>query len=92
MRTLYTAGRLVQAMLARHELPWIALVVGALPVLGNFAYPVQIVYSSREEDDVLAQFILYDGFSLIGAKLPIWGGRNTSTEHAFNHLPDRLVR
>jgi len=91
-RTLYTAGRLVQSFLTRRELPWVALAVGAIPIVGNLAYPLQIVYSSTEEDDILAQFILYDGCSAIGRKIPMYGGRDTLTEHVFNHLPDRIVR
>ncbi len=91
-RTMYTLGRLVQAGMQGRERPWIALGVGALPVLGNLAYPMQIVYSGAGRDDLLAQFLLYDGCSLIGAKLPIWGGRDTLTEHVLNHLPDRLLR
>ena len=47
---------------------------------------------SREREDVIAQFILYDGFSLIGRRLPFFGGRDTLLEHALNHLPDRIVR
>ena len=35
--------------------------------------PLQIVSSSRGSDDLLAQFILYDGCTAIGARIPIWG-------------------
>jgi hypothetical protein len=91
-RSLYTAGRMIQASTRGHECPWVALAVGALPVVGNFAYPLQIVYSSTETEDDLARFILYDGFARIGGTLPIWGGRDTLTEHACNRLPDRVVR
>ena len=63
-----------------------------LPVVGNFAYPLQLLYSSRIEEDDLARFILYDGCARIGEKLPIWGGRDTLTEHLLNRLPDRLVK
>jgi hypothetical protein len=91
-RTLYTLGRMAQASAQGHERPWVALGVGLLPVLGNFAYPLQIAYSSTEEEDDLARFILYDGCTRIGAHLPIWGGNDTWTEHLFNRLPDRLGR
>lgn len=90
-RTLYTLGRCIQATAQGRERPWIALGFGTLPVLGNLAYPVQILYSGAGRDDLLAQFLLYDGCSLIGAKLPIWGGRDTLTEHLWNRLPDRLL-
>ena len=91
-RTIYTIGRWLQSFATGRELPWIALFTGFLPVVGNLAYPLQILYSSREEEDILAQFILYEGASAIGRKLPIWGGKDTLTEHVFNHLPDYIVR
>lgn len=91
-RTIYTAGRWLQSFATGRELPWVALFAGLVPGAGNLAYPLQIVYSSREEEDILAQFILYEGSSAIGRKLPIWGGKDTLTEHAFNHLPDYIVR
>ena len=55
------------------------------------AFPFQIARSGREEGDVVAQFIVYDGCALVGRRLPIWGGRDTLTEHRFNHLPDRWL-
>jgi hypothetical protein len=91
-RTLYTSGRLVQALLRGRERPWVALAVGLLPVIGNGAYPVQILYTSTERDHEVARFILYDIFSTVGRKLPIWGGEDTLTEHAFNRMPDWLFR
>jgi len=91
-RTLYTAGRLVQSHRHGRERPWVALVVGLLPVVGNFAYPLQIVWSSStEEDDDLARFLLYDGFSRLAAHVPIWGGRDTLTEHRGNRLAGRVI-
>jgi hypothetical protein len=90
-RTLYTSVRLVQSLRRGRELPVVALGVGLLPVVGNLAYPVQILYSSTEERDDLARFLLYDGCARIGRHVPVWGGADTLTEHAFNHLPDRLV-
>ena len=53
-RTLYTGGRLIQSTVHVRERPWVALVIGVVPVLGNFAYPLQIVYSSTESADDLA--------------------------------------
>ena len=87
-RTLYTGVRFAQATLARREKPWVALGVGVFPVVGNFAYPLQILYSSTEAEDDLARFILYDGGARAGRLLPIWGGQDTWTEHYFNRLPD----
>ena len=90
-RTLYTGGRLIQSALRGRERPWIALFAGLLPVVGNLAFPFQIVYSSAGRDHQLARFIIYDTFSRFGRKLPIWGGPDTLTEHVFNRLPDRFL-
>ena len=90
VRTAYTGSRLIQSALAGREKPWLALVVGVFPVVGNFAYPLQILYSSAGEDDDLALFILHDGFARIGQHAPIWGGADTLTEHFMNRIPDRL--
>jgi hypothetical protein len=91
-RTAYTAGRMIQNLLRGRELPWTALWVGLFPVLGNLAFPLQIVRSGREDEDTIARFLLYDGCSVIGRRIPIWGGPDTLTEHWINHWPDRLVR
>ncbi len=90
-RTLYTSVRCAQSLRRGRELPLVALGVGLLPVVGNLAYPVQILYSSTEEEHDLARFILYDGCARLGRHVPIWGGADTLTEHVFNRLPDRLV-
>lgn len=91
-RTLYTVGRLIQSAWSRREKPWVALITGVLPVVGNLAYPVQILYSGTDRRHELARFIIYDTFSLFGANLPIWGGRDTLTEHVFNRVPTLLLR
>ena len=91
-RSLYTGGRIVQNSLRGKERPWTALAVGAFPVVGNFAFPIQLLRSSREEEDDLARFLLYDGFARVGARIPIWGGEDTLTEHRLNRLADHIVR
>ena len=90
-RTLYTSWRMGLNFLHGKELPWTAFWTGLLPVVGTMAFPFQIARSGREEGDVVAQFIVYDGCALVGRRLPIWGGRDTLTEHRFNHLPDRWL-
>ena len=35
---------------------------------------------------------MYDIAARIGAKIPIWGGKDTRTEHFFNHMPDIIIR
>lgn len=91
-RTLYTTGRLIQSTVRGDERPWVALGVGVMPVLGNFAYPVQMLYSIRGKDENLARFMLDDGFARLGRHLPIWGGQDTWTEHAMNRIPGNVIR
>lgn len=90
-RSLYTGGRIVQNTMQGKERPWTALAVGTVPVVGNFAFPIQFLRSSRTEEDELARFLLYDGFARVGAQIPIWGGQDTLTEHALNRVVDRIV-
>ncbi|MEE9280735.1 MAG: hypothetical protein V3V67_11225 [Myxococcota bacterium] len=91
-RTAYTLGRLVQSAVARERLPWVALVLGALPVAGNAAYPAELVVCSTGETRILARFIVYDTFAALGRAVPIWGGPDTLTEHRLNRLPDLVAR
>jgi len=85
-RTAYTSGRLIQASLHGQRLPWVALGVGLLPVVGNAAYPAQLVACSHERNGGLARFILDDVLARMGRKVPIWGGRDSLVEHRFNRL------
>ena len=86
-RSAYTLWRIIQATIRGRERPWIALFTGLLPVVGNAAYPVQILYTSAERNHDVAKFILIDIFTTFGRKLPIWGGPDTQTEHFFNRIP-----
>ncbi len=87
-RTLYTMCRLIQSALAGQRLPWLALGIGVLPIVGNAAYPAQLIYHGTKRDCSIARFILNDTFARIGQHVPIWGGRDTLTEHWFNRLPN----
>jgi hypothetical protein len=91
-RTLYTLTRTGEAMVHRTERPWAALLVGLMPVVGNVAYPMQVLYSSASRQSKLAQFIVCDAVTRFGQHLPIWGGQDTATEHFFNRLSDLVVR
>ena len=95
-RTLYTLGRMIYERLMlpadkRHP-RWIALFVGMIPTFGNLAYPTQMVYAAGSKSLELSEFLMYDISTRIGAKIPIWGGKDTLTEHFFNHLPDVVIR
>ncbi len=92
VRTLYTLGRLAQNSLTGREKPWVALSVGAVPVVGNMAFPAQVVFSGTHDQRFVARFILYDTFSRLGQWLPIWGGADTLTEHLLNRLPNLILR
>lgn len=92
-RTAYTTSRTIQAYHKGEPRPWVALLVGLFPIVGNGAYPAQIIVTSAKhgKDESVAQFLIYDISTSIGAKIPIWGGRDTQTEHFFNRLPDLLL-
>ena len=72
-RTLYTLGRTAQDHQRGRELPWVALAAGVVPVLGIFAYPLQIAWASRADDDLQAQFMallsLAEGNSFVTEKI-----------------------
>jgi hypothetical protein len=94
-RTVYTLIRMGFEMLkppAARLSRTIALLVGMLPVVGSGGYAVQIIFSTVKGSKQLAEFIIYDMASVIGENIPIWGGKDTRTEHFFNHLPDVTLR
>jgi len=92
VRTLYTLGRFVQATLRRRPRPWVALGVGALPYVGNLAYPLQLVASSVSDHDPLARFLLHDMATTVARGVPIWGGPDTGLEHWASRVAGRLTR
>ncbi|MBE9049989.1 hypothetical protein IQ243_06120 [Nostocales cyanobacterium LEGE 11386] len=91
-RTIYTSYRMMQEAQAGREIPWIALIVGLIPTFGTLAYPCQVIYSATGKRSKLAQFIVYDFFTRLGAKIPAWGGEDTLTEHFFNNCANKIVR
>jgi hypothetical protein len=91
-RSLYTGLRTIQEISRGGNPPWVALGIGVLPVLGNLAYPAQIAWTGHGSRNLPAQFLLYDGMTLIGRRFPIWGGQDTLTEHLANHSADHIVR
>ncbi|MEZ4255699.1 MAG: hypothetical protein R3A78_08265 [Polyangiales bacterium] len=89
VRSVYTFGRLIQSLVTRAPPPWIAFWVGLLPVLGNFAFPIQLLYSGRRDD--VALFLVHDFAAAVGRYVPIWGGPDTLTEHLANRLVTPLL-
>jgi hypothetical protein len=92
VRTVYTLWRMVASMLrSRPHYPWVALFVGILPMLGNLAYPMEILYQSAGRGNVLGKFMTCAFSARIGSKIPVWGGRDTGTEHFFNRIGHRIT-
>ncbi len=91
-RTMYTLIRMVQNTLLGRERPWVALWVGVAPVVGNLAYPLQILVSGANEEGAVARFILFDTFGKFGQWFPIWGGQDSGVEHWFNRCPHTMIR
>lgn len=92
VRTLYTGARTIQCWLAGHELPWVAMFVGLIPLVGVSAFPAQMLYSGTSREKRLSRFIVHDTFASIGRAVPIWGGNDSLIEHAFNRVPSLLFR
>jgi hypothetical protein len=92
VRQIYTLGRMAGAAVQGQPVPWIAFGVGFIPVLSTGAYPSQLVYGATQSQPApVAQFILYDSLTHMGALIPAWGGPDTLIEHWFNRLAQRLI-
>lgn len=90
VRTGYTLIRVVDAYRNGYQRPWVALWVGTLPVIGNVAFPLQLLFDGVGNGRNLSQFIVYDTATRVGRSLPIWGGADTLTEHRANRAADWL--
>jgi hypothetical protein len=91
-RTLYTLWRITHNLVkSNSSFPLIALIVGVFPVIGNLAYPMEILYRSTGKKGMLAKFIVYSFSAKIGAKVPIWGGKDSETEHFFNKICHKVL-
>ena len=93
VRTLYTLFRFfMSAISGRRYYPWLALIVGTLPAIGNLAYPFELLARSSHKNNKLEQFIVYALVCKIGQKIPIWGGQDGGIEHFCNRLCLRFIR
>ncbi|WP_316436254.1 hypothetical protein [Leptolyngbya sp. NK1-12] len=92
LRSIYTLYRMIQAVIAGFEIPWVAFLIGLIPFIGNVAYACQVIYSTAGKKAKVARFIVYDTFTRLGTKIPIWGGADTFTEHALNRCAYWLIR
>lgn len=91
-RTVYTLYRSSVAASRGQRPPFVALLVGLVPLFGSLAYPAQMLWSAGGERDDVARFVVVDTLTRTGARIPLLGGRDTATEHAFNRLAARLLR
>ena len=92
LRSTYTIWRFTHSVVRkRRHFPIIALLIGALPVVGNIAYPAELFFRGSKNRDQLAKFILYSFAAKIGAKIPVWGGKDSGTEHFFNRWSNKLL-
>lgn len=91
-RTVYTLARVIAAIGRGAAARWIALGVGIVPVVGNLAFPLQLLYSGRVDGSPIAKFLVYNYASMLGRTVPVWGCRDSLLEHWCNHLGDLVVR
>jgi hypothetical protein len=85
-RTIYTTYRIMMGPANRRSRPWVALLVGIFPVIGNAAFPAQVMFDGTKQGDAIARFIICHFLTRLGQLFPIWGGSDTVVEHRFNRL------
>ncbi len=91
-RTAYTIWRITHSLVkSRSHFPMLALTIGVFPVIGNLAYPIELLYRSAGKKDMLAKFIAYSFSAKVGAKIPIWGGKDSEIEHFFNKICHKIL-
>ncbi len=88
VRTVYTLWRISHSLVkSRPHHPWVALGVGALPVVGNLAYPMELLYqSSSGNRNKLGRFISYSFSAKVGSNVPVWGGKDSEIEHLVTRI------
>ena len=86
LRTLVTLGSIW--MSRRHRVPHAeALAISWVPMLGSFAFPLQM-FSTRSE---LSTFLIRDMAAKLGRKVPVYGGADSRTEMALIESADLLI-
>ena len=83
-RSLYTLYRIAMNYIRVYPRPWAALAIGVFPMVGNIAFPIQLLVDGVRRGRGLSQFIIYDTVTRAGEFVPIWGGADTLTEHKAN--------
>ncbi|MFK7806347.1 MAG: hypothetical protein AB8F74_00975 [Saprospiraceae bacterium] len=92
VRTVYTLLQMANNLVSKtsHN-RYIALVLGAMPIVGNIAYPAEFAYQTTGNRNQLAKYIAYAFTTKIGGKIPIWGGQDSEIEHFFNRICHKLL-
>jgi len=90
-RTAYTLSRCFTSASRGEPPPLLALGLGAMPMGGNAAFPLQLLWSSGPTGRALGRFIVVDLCTSFGTRLPIWGGPDTLSEHAANRAGWHLI-
>ncbi len=92
-RTLYTGWRMTHSLIrSRPHFPIIAFTIGLFPIIGNLAYPAEIIYQSTGKKNKVAKFIVYSFSAKVGSKIPIWGGKDSEIEHFFNRVCHLILK
>jgi hypothetical protein len=91
IRFLYAFIRALEDLIRHGSFPYIAVLVAPIPTLGTLAYPCQMVHSARKGHTV-SRFIMYEVFSAIAKKIPIWGGYNSEIEYFLNRKAYKIIK
>ncbi len=92
-RTLYTVWRMTHSLIkSRPHFPIIALIIGLFPIIGNLAYPAELIYQSTGSKNKVSKFIVYSFSAKVGAKIPIWGGKDSEIEHFINRICHLILK
>ncbi len=91
LRFIYALLRCIEDLIFHRSFPYIALLVAPIPTFGTLAYPCQMVHSARK-GHTISKFIIYEIFSAVAKKIPIWGGDNSEIEYYLNRQAYRLIK
>jgi mRNA-degrading endonuclease RelE of RelBE toxin-antitoxin system len=91
VRFLYAFFRSLEDLLLHKSFPYIALLVAPIPSVGTLAYPCQMLHSAIK-GHTISQFIMYEVFSTISKKIPIWGGDNSEVEYFLNRCAYKMIK
>jgi hypothetical protein len=84
--------RSLQSALRLRPVPWVAFLFSLIPLVGIMAYPVQTIYSAAGKNKKSPALSYTIRFTRIGVRIPIWGGKDTMTEHFFNRMARQTIR